>query len=64
MALLDNSYDIAHDFAPADYAADVAGQPVSLSVACEFGASDPVLEASWVQRCSDAAAGPAGFIAG
>ena len=61
-ALLDDYYDIAHDYRPADYDADVEGQMVA--VACEFGAADPVAEAIWVQRCADSGVGPSGFVAG
>jgi len=63
-ALLDNNYDIAHDYGPADYDADVADLRMSQSVACKFGATDPVREASWIQRCADSGAGPARFVAG
>jgi len=62
-ALLDNYYDIAHDYDPAAYRSDLAGLSVTQTVACEFGAADPVAEATWIQRCADSGAGPDGFVA-
>jgi predicted TIM-barrel fold metal-dependent hydrolase len=64
LALLENYYDIAHDYGPAAYRADVAGVGIGQSVACEYGAADPVAEAVWIQRCADSGAGPDGFVAG
>ena len=44
-ALLDNYYEIAHDYDIDDYRSDVANERLMKSVACEFGAADPVAEA-------------------
>src|SRR5215212_4832048 len=52
-ALLDNYYDIAHDYDVGDYRAEIAGGREIKSVACEFGAADSVAEAEWVQRQAD-----------
>jgi predicted TIM-barrel fold metal-dependent hydrolase len=41
-ALLNNYYDIAHDYDVDDYLADVGDACLAASVACEFGAADPV----------------------
>ncbi len=49
-ALLDNYYDIAHDYDVDNYRSDVSDDRLVKSVACEFGASDPVAEAEWGQR--------------
>jgi predicted TIM-barrel fold metal-dependent hydrolase len=62
-ALLDDYFDIAHDYDVGDYRKDVAGEP-ALTVACEFGAADSVAEAAWAQRCSEASGTPSAFIAG
>ncbi|MBN9112356.1 MAG: amidohydrolase family protein [Pseudonocardia sp.] len=62
-ALLANYYDIARDYGPADHAGDMAGTRLDGSVACEFGADDPVAEATWVQSLADAGNGPDAFIA-
>ena len=48
-ALLDNYYDIAHDYDVDDYLAGVADPRLTASVACEFRAADPVAEARWAQ---------------
>ncbi len=61
-ALLDNYFDIAHDYGIDDYRRDVADAPV-MSVASEFGAADGVAEAAWVQRCSESSGFPTAFIA-
>lgn len=62
-ALLANYYDIARDYSPSDYRADVDPAGVTAGVACEFGAVDPVAEAEWVQRCHDEAGTPDAFVA-
>lgn len=62
-ALLANYYDIAHDYGPADHARDMGDTVLAGSVACEFGAVDPVAEATWVQSLADAGTGPDAFIA-
>jgi predicted TIM-barrel fold metal-dependent hydrolase len=62
-ALLENYYDIARDYSPRDYRADVDPAGVTASVACEFGAADGVAEAAWVQRCHDETGTPDAFIA-
>jgi predicted TIM-barrel fold metal-dependent hydrolase len=62
-ALLPNYYDAARQYRPTDYLAEVAGTSVSASVACEFGAEDPVAEAVWVQQCADRSSVPSAFIA-
>jgi predicted TIM-barrel fold metal-dependent hydrolase len=63
-ALLDNYYDIARDYNVDDYLADVSDQRLVKSVACEFGAADPVAEAEWVQRRANDCGFPHAFIAG
>ena len=63
-ALLDNYYDIAHDYDIDDYLAEVDDERLVQSVACEFGSADPVEEAAWVQRQADARGFPHAFIAG
>jgi predicted TIM-barrel fold metal-dependent hydrolase len=63
VALLRNYYEIAHSYDVAAYLSDVAGRPLSGSVACEFGAADGVAEAEWVQRCAESRGFPDGFIA-
>jgi predicted TIM-barrel fold metal-dependent hydrolase len=60
--LLENYYDIAHDYGVADYRRDV-GDRVGAAVACEFGAADGLAEAEWIQRCHDATGTPDAFIA-
>lgn len=62
-ALLPNYYDAAHRYLPDDYRAQVEAVPVSASVACEFGAADPVAEAAWVQQCAERFGVPNAFIA-
>ena len=62
-ALLANYYDIARDYPPGDYRSDVDPAGVTASVACEFGAVDPIAEARWVQRCHDDTGTPDAFIA-
>ncbi len=61
--LLADYYDIARDFTPSDYRAAVAGTGVDTLVACEFGATDPLAEARWIQRCHDETGTPDAFIA-
>lgn len=61
-ALLDNYYDIARDYDVDDYRSDVSDDRLVRSVACEFGASDPVAEAEWVQRQADGRGFPHAFI--
>ena len=63
-ALLDNYYDIAHDYDVDDYLTEVGDERLVKSVACEFGSADPVEEAAWVQRQADAHGFPHAFIAG
>jgi predicted TIM-barrel fold metal-dependent hydrolase len=63
-ALLDNYYDIAHDYDVDDYLTEVEDERLVKSVACEFGSADPVEEAAWVQRQADAHGFPHAFIAG
>jgi predicted TIM-barrel fold metal-dependent hydrolase len=63
-ALLENYYEIAHDYGIDDYRADARDRRLVRSVACEFGAADPVAEARWVQRAADARGFPHAFIAG
>jgi predicted TIM-barrel fold metal-dependent hydrolase len=63
-ALLDNYYEIAHDYDIDDYLAEVGDERLVKSVACEFGSADPVEEAAWVQRQADAHGFPHAFIAG
>lgn len=63
-ALLDNYYEIAHDYDVDDYLTEVADKRLVKSVACEFGSADPVEEAAWVQRQADAHGFPHAFIAG
>ncbi|MEU2003252.1 amidohydrolase family protein [Rhodococcus sp. NPDC019627] len=62
-ALLPNYYDAARPYLPRDYRAEVAGTPITASVACEFGAADGVAEAVWVQHCADHFGIPSAFIA-
>ena len=62
-ALLDNYYDIAHDYDIDDYLAGVDDARLTASVACEFGAADPVAEARWVQGEADRRGFPRAFIA-
>ena len=62
-ALLDNYYEIAHNYDIDHYRADVANPQLVKSVACEFGAADPVAEAQWVQRQADRRGFPHAFIA-
>lgn len=62
-ALLENYYDIAHDYDIGDYLSEVAPARLLKSVACEFGAADGVAEAQWIQRCSDDRGFPHAFIA-
>jgi predicted TIM-barrel fold metal-dependent hydrolase len=57
-------YDIARDYCPDHYADDMSAVARAGSVACEFGAVDPVAEATWVQELTDAGRGPSAFIAG
>ncbi len=61
--LLSNYYDIARSFTPSDYRAAVAGTGVAGVVACEFGATDPLAEARWIQRCHEESGTPDAFIA-
>ncbi|GAA2884363.1 amidohydrolase [Pseudonocardia halophobica] len=63
-ALLSNYYDCARDYGGDDYADDMSTVPLAGSVACEFGAVDPVAEATWIQQLADAGSGPSAFIAG
>jgi predicted TIM-barrel fold metal-dependent hydrolase len=63
-ALLRNYYDCARDYGPGDYADDMSGALLAGSVACEFGAADPVAEATWVQHLAGTGRGPSAFIAG
>lgn len=63
-ALLDNYYEIAHDYDVDDYLTEVGDERLVKSVACEFGSADPVEEAAWVQRQADAHGFPHAFIAG
>jgi predicted TIM-barrel fold metal-dependent hydrolase len=63
-ALLANYYDIAHDYGVRDYRSDVASGLLVKSVASEFGATDPVAEATWIQHCSQSCGFPHAFIAG
>jgi predicted TIM-barrel fold metal-dependent hydrolase len=62
-ALLENYYDIAHDYDVGDYLSDTANARLIKSVACEFGADDGVTEAEWIQRCADTRGFPHAFIA-
>ncbi|BAH51179.1 amidohydrolase family protein [Rhodococcus opacus] len=62
-ALLPNYYDAARRYLPHDYRAQVNAIPVTASVACEFGATDGVAEAIWVQQCADRVGVPNAFIA-
>jgi predicted TIM-barrel fold metal-dependent hydrolase len=62
-ALLPNYYDAARQYRPDDYRAEVEAVSVSASVACEFGAGDPVAEALWVQQCAERSRVPNAFIA-
>jgi predicted TIM-barrel fold metal-dependent hydrolase len=62
-ALLDNYYDIAHDYDIDDYLADMGDVRLAASVACEFGAADPVAEARWVQCEADRRGFPQALIA-
>jgi hypothetical protein len=62
-ALLDNYYDIARDYDVDEYLSDVSDQRLIKSVACEFGATDPVAEAEWIQRQADARGFPHAFVA-
>jgi hypothetical protein len=41
---MNNYYGIAHNYGPAAYRSDFAGLSVTQTVACEFGAADPVAE--------------------
>jgi predicted TIM-barrel fold metal-dependent hydrolase len=63
-ALLDNYYEIAHDYDIDDYRSDACDRRLVGSVACEFGADDRVAEAQWVQREADGRGFPHAFIAG
>jgi predicted TIM-barrel fold metal-dependent hydrolase len=60
--LLPNYYDAAHTYSPLDYRVDVNAEPISASVACEFGAADGVAEARWVQECAESFHVPSAFI--
>ena len=62
-ALLENYYDIAHDYDVDDYLSDVADARLIASVACGFGAADGVAEAEWVQSSNDSRGFPHAFIA-
>jgi predicted TIM-barrel fold metal-dependent hydrolase len=62
-ALLENYYDIARDYGVEEYRSDFSEQSPVMSVACEYGASDGVAEASWIQRCSERHGCPHAFIA-
>src|SRR5260370_9856650 len=61
-ALLPNYYDAAHQYSPQDYCMDVDAEPITASVACEFGAADGVTEANWVQECAARFGLPNAFI--
>ena len=61
-ALLPNYYDAAHRYLPNQYREQVDEANVAASVACEFGAQDPVAEAAWVQQCADRSGVPSAFI--
>jgi predicted TIM-barrel fold metal-dependent hydrolase len=61
-ALLPNYYDAAHEYSPQDYRVDVDAEPITASIACEFGAADGVAEAMWAQECADHLGVPSAFI--